>query len=257
MSRSFEGKVVLITGGTMGIGLATGLAFGREGAHCTLTYRWGSADEDVVRAQFAAAGAPEPHLFQADVANDTDTRALLAAMRERYPAVDIFISNVAAATPIKRFEDYEKRSLAWSIDATVWPMFGYLRMIHEVFGKYPRYVVGISSAGADHFTAHYDFVAGCKSLLETLARYAAARLEGVNVNIVRGGPVLTESLRAVFGNGFESFAERHGMRRYLLAPEEIAGAVLALSSGLLDGVNGQVLTVDRGMSFSQTTLPPE
>lgn len=256
MTNSLDGKVVLITGGTMGIGLATGLAFGREGAHCTLTYRWGSADEDEVRAQFAAEGAPEPHLFQADVASDADTRSLLTAMRERHSVVDVFVSNVAAATPIKRFEDYDKRALAWSIDATAWPMFGYLRAIHEVFSSYPRYVVGLSSAGADHFSAHYDFVAGCKSLLETLARYAACRLTGVNVNIVRGGPVLTESLRAVFGRDFEVYAERLGLRETLLAPGEVAGAVLALCSGLLDGVNGQVLTVDRGMAFSHTSLRP-
>lgn len=255
MSGSLEGKIVLITGGTMGIGLATGLAFGREGAHCTLTYCWGSADEDEVRAQFAAAGAPEPHFFRADVADESDTRDLLAAMRARHPVVDVFVSNAAAATPIKRFEDYEKQALAWSIDATAWPMFGYLRAMHGIFGVYPRYVVGLSSAGTDLFGAHYDFVAGCKSLLETLARYAACRLEGVNVNIVRGGPVLTDSLRAIFGKDFESFAERHGLSRHLLAPGEIAGAVLVLCSGLLDGVNGQVLTVDRGMAFSHT-LPP-
>jgi NAD(P)-dependent dehydrogenase (short-subunit alcohol dehydrogenase family) len=253
MNGSLDGKVVLITGGTMGIGLATGLAFGREGAHCTLTYRWGSADEEELRAKFAAAGAPEPHLFQADAANDADTRALLAAMRERHPRVDIFVSPGPAATPIRRFEDYEKRALSWSIDATAWPMFGYLRAMHEVFGAYPRHVVGMSSAGADHFSAHYDFVAGCKSLLETLARYTAARLEGVNVNIVRGGPVLTDSLRAVFGRDFEAFADDAGLRQFVMRPEEIADAVLALCSGLLDGVNGQVLTVDRGMAFAQTS----
>jgi NAD(P)-dependent dehydrogenase (short-subunit alcohol dehydrogenase family) len=250
MSTSPDGKAVLITGGTMGIGLATGLAFGREGARCTLTYRWGSADEDELRAKFASVGAPEPFLFQADVANEEDTRSLMAAMRERHGRVDIFVSNVASATPIKRFEDYEKRSLDWSIDGTAWPMFAYLRAIREVFGAYPRYVVGVSSAGAEHFSAHYDFVAGCKSLLETLARYAACRLEGVNVNIVRGGPVLTESLYAVFGKEFDEFAERHGLRRHLLAPEEIANAILVLCSGLLDGVKGQVLTIDRGMAFS-------
>jgi enoyl-[acyl-carrier-protein] reductase (NADH) len=112
-------------------------------------------------------------------------------------------------------------------------------------------VVGLSSAGAENFGPNYDFVAGCKSLLETLARYATYRLPGVNVNIVRGGAVLTESLRALVGPDFESFIEEHGLRRAIMEPEEIAGVVLALCSGLLDGVNGQVLTVDRGMGFSQ------
>ena len=49
MFNDFRGKAVLITGGTAGIGLATGLAFGRRGADCTLTYRWGSADEALSR----------------------------------------------------------------------------------------------------------------------------------------------------------------------------------------------------------------
>lgn len=251
MKQPLKDKAVLITGGTMGIGLATGLAFGREGARCTLTYRWGSADEDEVRAKFAAAGAPEPLIFQADVANEADTRSLLAAMHERHPGVDIFVSNVAAAAPIRKFEDYRKRSLDWSIAASVWPMFDYLHRLRETFGAHPRYVVGLSSAGAEHFGPNYDFVAGCKSLLETLARYTAHRLPGVNVNIVRGGVVLTESLRALVGPDFESFVEERGLRRMLMEPGEIAGVVLALCSGLLDGVNGQVLTVDRGLGFSQ------
>lgn len=251
MNEPLKDQAVLITGGTMGIGLATGLAFGREGARCTLTYRWGSADEDEVRAQFASVGAPAPFIFQADVANEEDTAALFAALRERHRRIDIFISNVAAATPIRKFEEYEKRSLDWSIAASVWPMFGYLHRMRETFGSYPRYVVGLSSAGAEHLGPNYDFVAGCKSLLETLARYAAYRLEGVNVNIVRGGAVLTESLRALVGREFESLLEADGLRGALMEPEEIAGVICALCSGLLDGVNGQVLTVDRGMGFSQ------
>ena len=55
MLNDLRGKTVLITGGTRGIGLATGLAFGREGAVCTLTHRWGSADENDIRRRFREA----------------------------------------------------------------------------------------------------------------------------------------------------------------------------------------------------------
>ena len=66
MLNDFHGKAVLITGGTKGIGLATGLAFGQAGAHVTLTHKWGSADEDEIRQQFADCGAPEPKIMEAD-----------------------------------------------------------------------------------------------------------------------------------------------------------------------------------------------
>ena len=50
LGRDYRGKAVLVTGGTDGIGKATGLAFGAFGAQVYLTHRWGSADEDALRA---------------------------------------------------------------------------------------------------------------------------------------------------------------------------------------------------------------
>ena len=79
-----SGKVVLVTGGTMGIGLATGLAYGRAGARTVLTFRWGSADENEVRAQFRAIGAPEPLIMEADVSRTEDTQALLERIAEQH-----------------------------------------------------------------------------------------------------------------------------------------------------------------------------
>jgi enoyl-[acyl-carrier-protein] reductase (NADH) len=66
--------------------------------------------------------------------------------------------------------------------------------------------------------------------------------------------VLTDSLRALVGREFDSWVEDRGLRRTLMEPEEIAGVILALCSGLLDGVNGQVLTVDRGLAFAHISL---
>ena len=48
LKNKLDGKAVLITGGTDGIGRACGLLFARQGAHVYLTHRWGSADEDAL-----------------------------------------------------------------------------------------------------------------------------------------------------------------------------------------------------------------
>lgn len=74
-------RVVLITGGTRGIGLATALVFASHGAQTVLTYKWGSADLDEVRRRVMEAGGPEPLIVQADIALEEDTIALLAQVK--------------------------------------------------------------------------------------------------------------------------------------------------------------------------------
>lgn len=235
----------------MGIGLATGLAFARQGCRVTLTHKWGSADEDAVRARFAAEHLPAPDIVAADVASDEDTGALLAHLRERHGAVEVFVSNVSMALVVKNIDEYAKRSLFTSLEYSAWPFVEYTRRIRDVFGRYPRYVIGLSSGGPDQYFANYDFVAASKAVMEVMCRYLNYRLfdEDVRLNVVRAWAVRTESLRTTFGREFEDFLDRANMTRDLIEPEEVADAILALCSGLLDGVSGQVLMVDRGGTF--------
>ena len=138
MRNDFRDKAVLITGGTKGIGLATGLAFGRHGAKTYLTYRWGSADEDAVRRQFAEIDAPEPAILEADVSKDDEAVTLLETIKERHDRVEVFISNVAVVQPAMGIESYRKRSLLRSLEYSAWPFVGYLQHIDEIFGELPR-----------------------------------------------------------------------------------------------------------------------
>lgn len=251
MINDLRGKAVVITGGTMGIGLATGLAFARQGAEVTLTHKWGTADEGEVNAKFRAEGLPDPRIVDADVGRDEDTIALLEDLKKRHDHIEAFISNVSVAHVVKGLKDYEERSLFTSIHYSAWPMFAYARHMETIFGKWPRYIIGLSSGGPDAFYKNYDFVAATKAMMETLCRYMSYRLSqsDVRVNVVRSRLVRTESLRATFGRDFEIFAERFNMQRQFISCEEVAGSILALCSGLMDGMSGQVLMVDRGTTF--------
>ena len=210
ISIDMTDKAVLITGGTKGIGLASALEFGRAGARTYLTHKWGSADEAALQEQFTAAGAPPPVLIQADVVAEEDTAALLERIGEQERRIDIFVSNVGVARRVRSLRDYRKRSLFKTLEYSSWPMVDYTRRLHEKFGVYPKHILGISSDGPDHFYPGYDFVAASKALLELFAKYLSGHLfqEGSRVNVIRFGPVRTESFTLIFGKDFFDFLER-------------------------------------------------
>jgi 3-oxoacyl-[acyl-carrier protein] reductase len=246
------GKVVLVTGGTMGIGIACALAYAKHGADTVLTYRWGTADLDEVRERFVAVGAKEPLILTADVSSDEDTTALLEQIAARFGKIDVFVSNVAFAQRVSSLEEYSKRNLFRSMDYSTWPLVSYTEAIKKKFGQYPKFVFGLSSDGPDSFFMNYDFVAASKAVLETLCRYMNFRLfdEGVRVNIVRSRLVRTESFDATFGKEFHEFLEAlGGFGDCYTTPEDIGNVVFALGSGLCDAVGGQVIMVDKGFQF--------
>ncbi|MCK5241218.1 SDR family oxidoreductase [bacterium] len=250
-------KVVLITGGTQGIGLATALQFAQAGARLYLTYKWGSADMDQLNARFTALSAEKPVLLEADVSQAEDTDQLLAAIAKQEKKVDVFISNVGFAQRTMTLDEYKKKSLFKTLEYSTWPMIEYTRKIKALFGSYPGYVIGISSDGPDHFYPGYDFVAASKALLEFFSKYLSVHLfaEGSRVNVIRFGTVKTDSFAKIFGEEFFTFIKEQGIpEEMVLTPTECGKAVLALCSGLLDAMNGQIITVDKGMPFRDNLM---
>ncbi|PRP99866.1 General stress protein 39 [Enhygromyxa salina] len=256
LRAQLDGKAVLITGGTKGIGLACGLAYGRYGARTYLTHRWGSADEDAIRASFAEAGAPEPVILEADVSQDEDTEALMQRIKDDVGALEVLISNVSFAHVSQTHDDLSFKGLKRSLEYSSWPFISYMQQAKAIFGRLPRYAIGMSSRGPEYFLPGYDFVAASKSVMETFCRYLTSDLldEDIRINVLRANPVETESLEATFGPEFAPFCKKWYAEGFFIQPAEVADAAVALSSGLMDGVRGQVLLLDRGFGFSDNVV---
>ncbi|MGK2942882.1 MAG: SDR family oxidoreductase [Immundisolibacter sp.] len=104
MNLELAEKVVVITGASKGIGLATALGFASEGARLLLAAR----DEDSLTAAAAAAsaaGAPQAATAVCDVTVDSDVARLMGIARERYGRIDVLINNAAGKLPAGEFSD--------------------------------------------------------------------------------------------------------------------------------------------------------
>ncbi len=246
----FSKLTVLITGGTRGLGKAIGLEFARLGAATYLTYHWGTADEDELRAEFDARGAVPPHLVESDASDPDATRELMLQIQAESGHLDAIVSNVAFAKIVNDISDLKRNALELSLSYSAWPLVQLTQTAQEVLGHYPRYVIAISSSGPDVCYEGYDLVGASKAVLETLCRYLALRLKryGVRVNAIRPGLLDTDSSRATFGDQVVEAVSKQ-MGEIFLTPESVAKACVALCSGWLDAVTGQVILVDEGWSL--------
>jgi NAD(P)-dependent dehydrogenase (short-subunit alcohol dehydrogenase family) len=250
ITPSFQDMNVLVTGGTRGLGLAIGREFARAGATVFLTHRWGSVNEAELAGAFQAEGLAPPCIIECDASDSEATHALMATIKQQVGALDVVVSNVAFAKLVHDLADLKRSALERSLGYSAWPIVDLVQAAQEVIGRYPRYVVGISSDGAEICHEAYDLVGVSKAVLETLCRYLALRLKphGVRVNAIRPGFLDTASSRATFGDAVvEAIKEQVG--ELFLDPQDVARVCLALCSGYMDAVTGQVIVADEGWSL--------
>lgn len=148
--------------------------------------------------------------------------------------LDVLIHAGEARLPtVDALEDYSADALSRAVTAGAWPVFAGLLRVRSVFGRAPRYTIAISSTAPARFTPGGDFAAANQALLEALCRYVNQWMadEDARMNV----------LRHLIVPGADP--------RRNATLQEVARAAVALCSGLLDSMRGQVLTVDRGASF--------
>ncbi|BCA96661.1 3-oxoacyl-ACP reductase [Legionella antarctica] len=240
---------VLITGGTKGLGKAIAIAFSKVGAIVFVTHKWGSVDEKDLCKDFLDANVKPPYIIQSDVSSQEDNLQLMKIIKEKECDLDIVVSNVAFSQIIQDISNLKRKTLELSINYSAWPMVDLILGCKEVFDYYPKYVLAISSDGADVCHPGYEMAGVSKAVLETLCKYLALRLEkfGSKINALRPGMMVTDSSTQTFGEEVIKTLY-HKRPELFVAPEELAKVCLALCSGLMDSVNGQIITVDNGSS---------
>ena len=242
MSRRFEQRSVLVTGGLGGIGLATAQRLAAEGARVALI-DLEIADSDAALAACREAGAPDALALACDVADEARVEAVCATVRERFGALDVVV-NVAGAMlfkPLEAFTGAEwQRLLAVNLLGPVHFTRQWLR--HAAPGGA---VVNVASVHALMTTPLVAPYAAAKAALLSLTRSTAieGRARGLRANAIGPGAIDTPMLwsNPNLQSGAETIAPDD-----VGSPEDIAAAAAFLASDEAKFITGTCLEVSGG-----------
>jgi len=246
-----QGRNVLVTGGSRGIGRAIALRLAREGpAHVMIGY---CLDHDAARrtvADLRALGV-EASSHAADLGREELVEELFARAGERLGRLDVFVSNAARAT-FKPVADLSAKAFRRTMEMNAQAFLVGGRLAAGLMDRGGR-IVGVSSLGAHACAPGYAALGSAKAALEALARYMAVELapRNINVNVVCGGLVETPSVQS--HPEYRELAERVLARTpagRLGRPEDLAGVVAFLCSPESDWIRGQTLIADGGFSIA-------
>lgn len=263
---SLKGKVVVVTGGSRGLGLHAASAFLQAGASTVfISSRKAAACESAVAALNA-----QPNLqpgakaisVPADSATEAGVKALVEQVKKHTDHVDILFANAGASWGAP-FDSHPDSAFAKVMDLNVRAVFNTVREFTPLLQKKAsledpsRVLITASVAGLGVGTlgknGTYGYSAS-KAAVIHLGRNMALELgpRGITVNCLAPGffPSKMSNGLLELSGGVDKFAKSNPMRR-LGRPEDIAGAVVYLSSRAASHVNGVVLPIDGGAVWSK------
>ena len=245
----FTGRVVLVTGGATGIGRATAILFGAQGAEVVIGDIDDRADETV---KVIADGGGRAVFVPANVTSDEQMRGLVEAAVDAFGGLDVAFNNAGVLPPTGALLDQDpadwQRTLGVDLSGVYLAMRHELRYMTEHGGGAIINTASVAGVIADPGMSPY---VAAKHGVVGLTRAAAmdyAR-HGIRVNAIAPGLVETPMTRGWLDDpDFRATVVAQSPMGRAAQPEEIAGAVLFLASPLASFVNGSVLVVDGGQT---------
>lgn len=233
-----SGRVVLVTGGSRGIGLACARAFVAAGERVAVTYREKPPADDALFA------------LRCDVTAPDDVEAAFAAVEDRWGPVEVLVANagITRDTLLLRMGEDAWRDVIETNLTGAWRVAKRAagRMVRARSGRivFVSSVVALSgSAGQANYAASK---AGLVGLARSLARELASR--NITVNVVAPGAIRTDMTAALGDAWADQITAAIPLGR-IAEPEEVAAAVTFLASPAAGYITGAVLPVDGGLGM--------
>ncbi|MCS6986766.1 MAG: SDR family oxidoreductase [Sphingomonadaceae bacterium] len=246
--RSIEGFVALVTGAASGIGAATARVLAAAGAHVAVTDVNETGARQVAAGIEAEGGSAQG--FRLDVADTQGVEDAVHAVARWHGRLDILVNNagIAGFAPVDDpgYPALLERMLQVNLVGQVRTIRAAL--VHLRAAPHPR-IVNIASTEALGATARDSAYCAAKAGVVGLTRALAVELgpEGITVNCICPGPILTPMTAGIPATDRETYARRRTALRRYGQPEEVAHLVLSLVLPAAAYLTGAVIPVDGGL----------
>ncbi len=246
MKIDLSNKVVLITGGSRGIGAACVKLFNESNAKVTFTYNKNKEAAEKTIKQFNNAAIKS---YQTDIASEKSIKSTVKRVLLDFGRIDVLVNNAGIWEEGKisnlSLEDWERTIKTNLTSIFLFTKYVIPSMKENKFGR----IINISSTAGQRGEADYSHYASSKGGMISFTKSLAAELGKYNIttNSVAPGWVLTDMTSGVFDdeNYLKGEAEKIPLKRIATA-EDIAGPVLFLASDLAKHINGEILNVNGG-----------
>ena len=248
--RRFDDKVVIVTGGTSGIGRAAALMFAAEGGHvafCGRNAERGKQVEDAIRD----AGG-NGVFIRADVRNEAEVRSLVDQTVERFGRLDAAVNNAGTEGQPGPVVDQTAETYAATFDTNVLGVL--LSMKHELRVMQAQgagSIVNVSSAYGKIGAAGASVYVASKHAVEGLTKSAALEVAttGIRVNAVAPGPIQTDMIERFTGGGAgKAWLVDQVPAKRVGRADEVADLIVYVATGKSTYITGQSLSIDGGIT---------
>jgi NAD(P)-dependent dehydrogenase (short-subunit alcohol dehydrogenase family) len=250
---NFKGKIVIVTGGSRGIGKSIALAFGEAGANVVVAARKVDVLKEVVK-EIQAKGSDGSYV-ECDLKRDEDIYNLIEKALDRYGRIDILVNNAGIGPWVKKSEEVTKEMWEEVLQVNLMAPFLLCREAGKIMMKnnWGR-IINVASVGGAIGLPRQVAYCAAKGALIQMTKVLAIEWVGkynITVNAIAPGYIatdLTEEMRASEKIS-QNLLQRNPSRRFG-EPDEIAGAALYFASESASYTTGSVLFIDGGWMAS-------